>query len=805
MSAPLAPTWLTVDGYVHDIVSPLSLTWAFNDEGDSQTAYALERSKNGGALQYFNVETSEWGAVEVKNLRTSNTALILAGFDGFSVGIETDTIVFRVKTWDTEDLPSPYSAGLTVTGKHAVAKIVSPIGSAAVAGPAVTVTWTARQMASLRFRLLDEGDRGGGFGQEPFGSMLFGQGTLGPGAVLVDTGKVPYTDEFGDGDYGTFTPERFLTPGFSYTAEVRLWSDYDVEGPIDAVTFSVAPVAPPVEPGPVSQWLLELHDQGLAWAVSTWDRIEVSMKLGKPATLQMTLPGGSGVESHLGERRSDLILLRDRQRWLRVRVLTVNDDLDDRAHTVTLGCVDYAGILQHRFLQPPDLLDTAVLENNDWASAWEPTTHWREGTMVIDPAEPPDFQQFEALQDVPAERASDWSFTRSYDQNRLVVFGGKLWKATIDHEASGSPWSKSRSYALGDRVEHNGRVYRGRWVNNKARPPGASGAWVRISIAPFQPGQAAGWVNVTPARPGLDAVNWVNVPNDRYRARRYVIENDPDDSMPVPAGRVGLSQEDIAWDLIEMTQAKLNGGLGITRATGDNLGRQRDRTFPHVSRTIFELIDDVGSATDGFEWWIDADLRWHSQTPVRWRDLRGTMVFDFGTTVLKVGRVSGNDFYSSAVHAGDDETTPEFVEVESPVRGRWETYLSNRDIVKQSTLRERADTALDRAAQIVPFYRLTLTPGVLRGSNLQLGDVVPLRIDSPPRLDVISLVRVVEIELTITGDGDEQVRVGVETVGEGLGDEPDLNAVGNPFGSPQRVDQIRELGDLLARFDGKLR
>ena len=257
-------------------------------------------------------------------------------------------------------------------------------------------------------------------------------------------------------------------------------------------------------------------------------------------------------------------------------------------------------------------------------------------------------------------------------------------------------------------------------------------------------------------------------------------------------------QTAIAWDLIRLTQSKLGGDLGITRGLGSYGGRGRDRTFVNLGRTIFDLIDDVGRATDGFEWWVDAERVWRVQSPVRWRNRSLDLTLDYGSTVSGVSRKTTTLYYTAVTLEGkDDETQPVTREVRPDERGRWETHLSENEVVLQSTLIERGDDLLAAAGVNLPYFKLTLVPEVLFANDLRIGDVCPLRLGQNDRLGDIGLVRIVEVDMSIDASGGERTVLGVESVSQ----TENLNAaVPARIAMMNRTDEVTLLSDLLVRL-----
>lgn len=223
-----------------------------------------------------------------------------------------------------------------------------------------------------------------------------------------------------------------------------------------------------------------------------------------------------------------------------------------------------------------------------------------------------------------------------------------------------------------------------------------------------------------------------------------------------------VDQAAIAWDLISDTQGTTGGNLGITQGIGTTTGVTRTRTF-EAGKTIEETISQLAAVVNGFDWEIDALRKLNIFFP--WRGSSGV---DFaisydrsGGNVSQVTRSVDPSTYANAVRvsgatgvtpssqaAGDLATRPE---------GRWELQYGATDLTTSTAVTETALRLLGEASLFRPAYTVTLaadsgwTPSVF-----WLGDVCPIRIRRG-RLDVNTTAKLVEVEVTIGGDGDETV------------------------------------------------
>jgi hypothetical protein len=249
----------------------------------------------------------------------------------------------------------------------------------------------------------------------------------------------------------------------------------------------------------------------------------------------------------------------------------------------------------------------------------------------------------------------------------------------------------------------------------------------------------------------------VNAPD--YRAlldRRHLYDSD----------KLSYVQEDqasIAWQLIQATQGKTAGNLGITRGSGQTTGFLRDRLYT-AGMSIAEAIGQLADIEGGFDWEIDPQLRLNIFNPQRGRDT--DEVLEFGGAVASFSRAALPAEYGNAVRAiaGTDPRAPEVREaadLATRPEGRVEIERGFPDILEQSTLAARADYLLADAQVLRPSYTLTLAPGRYPGpQSLWVGDTCIVAIRSG-RLNEHSRQRVMEIAFEPGESGEETVRVTV--------------------------------------------
>lgn len=410
-----------------------------------------------------------------------------------------------------------------------------------------------------------------------------------------------------------------------------------------------------------------------------------------------------------------------------------------------------------------------------------------------------------------------------YYQGTYVVHRNEIYYATKDIRAT-------------DRIEVPGKDAEGNSFPDVARDPkapdelsGLQAGWARFALKGTNrnhiPSESKNYWEVYGAWPipGSDGSVWKKL--DLKRPALDIaanLENSNWEKVTLPSRMVRqyeqVGQYDMAWDLIDMTQKKLSGDMGIVRAQGapgngsddDGVpapsaqpGRKRDRIFEDVSTTISELVTECGASVDGFDWWIDADRQWWAQTPMRWRDRTQQLALVYGSTVQSMKRGSSYSFFSSVTVEGDrKETSPDTFEADSPIHGRWEVTERLSDVKKQSSVRERGDQYLASVGFESSFWQVELAPFVYERADIQLGDVCAFQVDFPPRLDLTGLVRIVDISVKVSGSGDVQVSLGCETVAVSKDQNGATPANGIQY---RRINEIDSLGDTIQRLATRIR
>jgi hypothetical protein len=237
-------------------------------------------------------------------------------------------------------------------------------------------------------------------------------------------------------------------------------------------------------------------------------------------------------------------------------------------------------------------------------------------------------------------------------------------------------------------------------------------------------------------------------------------------------------QNNLAWDLITHTQNQQT--LGITRGNAAPHGKNRSRTI-RKGTTIKAAMNDLAETEGGFDWWIDKDLKFWTQSPTRVRVLNRDL--GWGSGFAKIHRTGSPDEYASRVMTigALDETTipgstggpngdgvyppptPQVYRAATMPFGLWERAFSYSDVVTEATLKNYAAYNLTDLAALDATYKCVFEPGVWEPDQFQVGDQFTLHVSSPPRLDKVLTVNIEEISIEIGPNGEETVTLMVRS------------------------------------------
>lgn len=212
-----------------------------------------------------------------------------------------------------------------------------------------------------------------------------------------------------------------------------------------------------------------------------------------------------------------------------------------------------------------------------------------------------------------------------------------------------------------------------------------------------------------------------------------------------------VEQTGIAWTLISDTQAL--GTLGITHGSGTS-PVLRDRNY-NEGDGIGGLLDDLGRVDNGYDWEVDANLRFNTYWPQR--GLFRTDPLEYGVQVSGVTRTVDTTNFANAVRYSGDDTVAAATAVQAPgPEGRWEIQQGDPSVTIAQTVIDKANWLLATDAVVTPTYSLTLSSGWWDPSKIWLGDTVRFLCRSG-RLDVDSTNRVTQVDVAVDDQGRETV------------------------------------------------
>lgn len=243
--------------------------------------------------------------------------------------------------------------------------------------------------------------------------------------------------------------------------------------------------------------------------------------------------------------------------------------------------------------------------------------------------------------------------------------------------------------------------------------------------------------------------------------------------LPVSGGNIPFSPGDYL-PLLARNAAPDGGPRG-------NSGRLRDRTYPGGT-SIGEAIFNLAEVINGFDWDVWPGVNGNTN-PDLFRIFypyqgvtRTDVALIYGSTVASVSRTVNSGDYANywRVLGNNGSEDPDAIQIYGEARhldannvgqvpiGTWMGWENQPDVTQQNTLTTIAEGNLSRSALLTPSYSLGLTPGWYRAGYPNIGDTVPLVIQSG-RLNVDTEVRVIGLTYIPNDDaaGGEDVEITV--------------------------------------------
>lgn len=232
-----------------------------------------------------------------------------------------------------------------------------------------------------------------------------------------------------------------------------------------------------------------------------------------------------------------------------------------------------------------------------------------------------------------------------------------------------------------------------------------------------------------------------------------------------------VDQAEIAWRLVNASQSRSGGALGITKGTNGfdgggvaDTGVLRDRNDWEPGDSCGKRLADLAAVDDGFDYEVTGARTLEVYYPAK--GTNAGLILDYGGRVAEVDLTGNPGGFDNVVFVeGSDQTTPVYsasAGIATDPRGRWEGSFSYSTVTEQTTLTEKATGLLAERGRPPRSYKLKLRRGWWPGlSVLDTGDTVRVVINSGP-LQVAALARVMELSVAVDESGGEDVTVTVE-------------------------------------------
>lgn len=123
--------------------------------------------------------------------------------------------------------------------------------------------------------------------------------------------------------------------------------------------------------------------------------------------------------------------------------------------------------------------------------------------------------------------------------------------------------------------------------------------------------------------------------------------------------------QDIMWGLIDHTQTKTHGNLGLTQGLHSGGSQRIDRDYCALEYPIIsDSIDEIVSLDDGCDWAIGPNLSyandklWRTYQPRRGSDLSGSVTIDQSQISRMTYEINGSTLANLIYNSGTDDCNP---------------------------------------------------------------------------------------------------------------------------------------------------
>jgi hypothetical protein len=233
----------------------------------------------------------------------------------------------------------------------------------------------------------------------------------------------------------------------------------------------------------------------------------------------------------------------------------------------------------------------------------------------------------------------------------------------------------------------------------------------------------------------------------------------------IDADKVYTNQEqfDIAWDLINFTQSKTDGNLGIVRATVDPSLVLRSRTYNGYERkNLGEALQELAAVDNGFDFEITSDKRWVTYYPNK-GIAQGT-IFELDKNIQGLSwnldaTPTANEV--TAIGSGSGATTLTSVATDTSQRflqGLMQDSVAFPDVLEQATLDSHAVEELRLSKVIRDSPQISLVTQDPPFGSYSVGDSITLKAQAG-YININKQYRITSITVQVSNEGKETVEL----------------------------------------------
>jgi len=216
----------------------------------------------------------------------------------------------------------------------------------------------------------------------------------------------------------------------------------------------------------------------------------------------------------------------------------------------------------------------------------------------------------------------------------------------------------------------------------------------------------------------------------------------------------------IAWGLVNLTQQKTGGYLGIVQGTwtADSPASPPSVRNYQAGQQIGQALDDLAGVA--FDYQIDPALRMNLWAP-SYRPV-SAFVGDYGGTVLGFTRSATHSTWANVIRESGDASQTVGVNLSTVAQeGRFEQQIGNPDVVLQTTVAQRAAADQQKWLARRASLNMDLRPGVVHSfADLACGSQIQVALRSG-RLNVTGTYTVQQVKISLDDTGVTHTNVGL--------------------------------------------